>query len=211
MKKIGLFILLLLPVFMQAQTLRELFINMPDSICLLLTKNDRADFADFLDSKMRAQVKNKFGKQSEMKVLTKDYLLLETTSASNLQMKLLPLNDSVNVIFAVETYQGPANNSHVAVYSTSWQELPLKDYIILPSLIDFLSASDTIDVEKRKIALKNADMYLIKAVLSPDTNTLSFVYTTIDYMDKEAAMALHPFLKPDPLVYEWKNGRFILK
>ena len=64
---------------------------MPDSMCLLLTKNNRADFADFLESNMRAQVKNKFENMSEMKTLTKDYLLLETTSASTLQMKLLPL------------------------------------------------------------------------------------------------------------------------
>lgn len=211
MKKIGLFILLLLPAFMQAQTLRELFINMPDSICLLLTKNDRADFADFLDSKMRAQVKNKFGRQSEMKALTKDYLLLETTSASTLQMKLLTVNDSVDVILAVETCQGPASDSRLTVYSTSWQKLPLKDYITLPSSDDFLSVLDTIDVEKRKIALKNADMYLMKATLSPDADSLSFVYTTIDYMDKEAAAALRPFLKPEPLTYEWKDGRFILK
>lgn len=211
MKRIGLFICLLLPLFMQAQTLRELFINMPDSICLLLTKNDRADFADFLDSKMRAQVKNKFGKQSEMKALTEDYLLLETTSASNLQVKLLPVNDSVDVIFAVETYKGPANDSRLTVYSTSWKELPLKDYITLPSLNDFLLASDTIDEERRNIALKKADMNLMAATFLPETNTLSFAYTTINYLDKEAAEELRPFLKPEQLVYEWKDGCFILK
>lgn len=211
MKRIVLFICLLLPLFVQAQTLRELFINMPDSICLLLTKNDRADFADFLDSKMRAQVKNKFGKQSEMKALTEDYLLLETTSASNLQMKLLPVNDSVDVIFVVETYKGPANDSHLTVYSTSWKELPLRNYITLPSLNDFLLVSDTIDVERKNIALKKADMNLMAATLLPGTNTLSFVYTTIDYMDKDAAEELRSFLKPEQLIYEWRDGCFILK
>lgn len=211
MKRIVLFICLLLPLFVQAQTLRELFINMPDSICLLLTKNDRADFADFLDSKMRAQVKNKFGKQSEMKALTEDYLLLETTSASNLQMKLLPVNDSVDVIFVVETYKGPANDSHLTVYSTSWKELPLRNYITLPSLNDFLLVSDTIDVERKNIALKKADMNLMAATLLPGTNTLSFAYTTIDYMDKDGAEELRSFLKPEQLIYEWRDGCFILK
>lgn len=211
MKKILLLISLLLPSLMQSQNIKDVFINMPDSMCLLLTKNNRADFADFLESNMRAQVKNKFENMSEMKTLTKDYLLLETTSASTLQMKLLPVNDSVNVICAVETYNGPASDSHISFYSTDWKDLPMSDFITLPSADVFLQVSDTIDIEKRNLALKKADMSLIKADLSPDSQTLIFTYTTIDYLDKDSSGELRSFLKTDPVVYEWRNGHFITK
>ncbi|RGN48136.1 MULTISPECIES: DUF3256 family protein [unclassified Bacteroides] len=211
MKKILLLISLLLPSLMQSQNIKDVFINMPDSMCLLLTKNNRADFADFLESNMRAQVKNKFENMSEMKTLTKDYLLLETTSASTLQMKLLPVNDSVNVICAVETYNGPASDSHISFYSTDWKDLPMSDFITLPSVDVFLQVSDTIDIEKRNLALKKADMSLIKADLSPDSQTLIFTYTTIDYLDKDSSEELCSFLKTDPVVYEWRNGHFITK
>ena len=211
MKKILLLISLLLPSLMQSQNIKDVFINMPDSMCLLLTKNNRADFADFLESNMRAQVKNKFENMSEMKTLTKDYLLLETTSASTLQMKLLPVNDSVNVICAVETYNGPASDSHISFYSTDWKDLPMSDFITLPSVDVFLKVSDTIDIEKRNLALKKADMSLIKADLSPDSQTLIFTYTTIDYLDKDSSEELCSFLKTDPVVYEWRNGHFITK
>jgi hypothetical protein len=211
MKKILLLISLLLPSLMQSQNIKDVFINMPDSMCLLLTKNNRADFADFLESNMRAQVKNKFENMSEMKTLTKDYLLLETTSASTLQMKLLPVNDSVNVICAVETYNGPASDSHISFYSTDWKDLPMSDFITLPSVDVFLQVSDTIDIEKRNLALKKADMSLIKTDLSPDSQTLIFTYTTIDYLDKDSSEELRSFLKTDPVVYEWRNGHFITK
>ena len=211
MKKILLLISLLLPSLMQSQNIKDVFINMPDSMCLLLTKNNRADFADFLESNMRAQVKNKFENMSEMKTLTKDYLLLETTSASTLQMKLLPVNGSVNVICAVETYNGPASDSHISFYSTDWKDLPMSDFITLPSVDVFLQVSDTIDIEKRNLALKKADMSLIKADLSPDSQTLIFTYTTIDYLDKDSSEELCSFLKTDPVVYEWRNGHFITK
>ena len=211
MKKILLLISLLLPSLMQSQNIKDVFINMPDSMCLLLTKNNRADFADFLESNMRAQVKNKFENMSEMITLTKDYLLLETTSASTLQMKLLPVNDSVNVICAVETYNGPASDSHISFYSTDWKDLPMSDFITLPSVDVFLQVSDTIDIEKRNLALKKADMSLIKTDLSPDSQTLIFTYTTIDYLDKDSSEELRSFLKTDPVVYEWRNGHFITK
>jgi hypothetical protein len=45
--------LLFLALFAQAQDARTVFINMPDSLMPLLTKVNREDCIDFLDSKMR--------------------------------------------------------------------------------------------------------------------------------------------------------------
>jgi DNA primase len=42
-----------------AQNMRELVRTMPDSILTLLTRNDRLDFIDYLDSNMKAEVTNK--------------------------------------------------------------------------------------------------------------------------------------------------------
>ena len=43
-----------------AQEMRDIFVEMPDSIIPLLTQSNRADCVDFLDAKMRARVTNKF-------------------------------------------------------------------------------------------------------------------------------------------------------
>ena len=48
---------------LQAQEAKTLFINMPDSLNLILTKVNREDCIDFLESKMKAEVENRFGKK----------------------------------------------------------------------------------------------------------------------------------------------------
>ena len=67
---------------------------MPDSLSPLLTKVNREDCIDFLESKMKAQVENRFGKKSEMTDLGKDYVSVCKCQLNLRQMKVLALNDS---------------------------------------------------------------------------------------------------------------------
>ena len=70
-----------------------------------------------------------------------------------------------------------------------------------------MPASDTIDVYRYQDARLQADMLLMKADLSGKDATLTFTFTTPDYMEREAAEKLKPFLRR-PIVYHWKNGAF---
>ena len=126
--------MLLCGLSLYAQDMKTLFIAMPDSVAPLLTKVNREDCVDFLASNMKAEVKNRFGKVSELKRLTDDYLFLQTTGSSSMEMKLLPLNDSVKVICVVNTVCGPACDSEVRFYNTDWQQLAKEDFIQLPSV-----------------------------------------------------------------------------
>ena len=83
---------------MVGQTAKDCFKAMPDSLMPLLTQVNRADFIDFLESDMRAEVTNRFNRKSEMTRLTKDYIRIQMTERSSWQMKVLPLNDSVRVV-----------------------------------------------------------------------------------------------------------------
>ena len=92
MRKIVLTIVVMFSYILgYAQDMRSLFIAIPDSIMPLLTKVNREDFGDFLDSGMKAEVKNRFGNKSEMRKMTSDYVDLQLTSSSNVEMKLLPM------------------------------------------------------------------------------------------------------------------------
>ena len=91
---VGLFV----STALQAQEAKTLFVNMPDSLSPLLTKVNREDCIDFLESKMKAQVENRFGKKSEMTDLSKDYIRMQMSAQSTWQMKVLALNDSTKVI-----------------------------------------------------------------------------------------------------------------
>lgn len=194
----------------QAQDMKSLFVAMPDSVAPLLTKVNREDCIDFLASDMKAEVKNRFGKPSELKKMTEDYLFMQTTSQSSLEMKLLPLNDSVQVICVVKTVCASACDSHIRFFSTDWEERPLTDFVELPSVDGFYVPADSIDDVYANIRVK-ADMDLMKMELSPETKTLSFFYTTPDYLSKEDRKELAPYLDKSPVIYEWKDGKFAKK
>ena len=133
MKRLILLISLFVSISLQAQNMKELFVAMPDTLVPLLTKVNREDFGDFLASKMKAEVRNRFGKTSEMTELTDDYLYLKMTSVSSMEMKLLPLKDSLKVICVVQTYQAPVSDSKVRFYDTDWKPLEASRFIDLPA------------------------------------------------------------------------------
>ena len=190
-----------------AQDMRSVFISMPDSVAPLLTKVNREDCVDFLDSNMKAVVRNRFDKESELKTLTKDYLLMQMTASSTMEMKLLPMNDSVKVICVVRTVQTDVPDSDVRFYDTTWKELPMDDYFSLPPEDAFYLPTDSIDEELVKVR-KKADMYLVKYSLSVERPVLEAEYTTPDYLNEEDRKELQKYLRKEPLVLEWKNGRF---
>ena len=195
---------------LQAQDMKSLYAALPDSLSPLLTKVNREDFADFLDSHMKAEVKNRFDRPSEMKQLTPDYLLLQETGSNTIEMKLLPLNDSVKVICVVTTCYAPAADSHLSFYDTGWHPLPASRFVAPPSEDEFyLPAASQAQADSVASLRRFADLYLLKASLSADSRTLSFTYTTPDYIDKKDAAQLRSFIVKQPLRYEWKEGKFV--
>ena len=195
-------------ISVSAQDMKSVFIAMPDSITPLLTKVNKEDFVDFLDSNMKAEVKNRFDGTAEMKVLTEDYTLVQTSEIGTLEMKLLPVNDSTKVICMVKTVCASACDSDVRFYTSDWsKELDAASLLQRPSADVFFLPNDTLS-EEGVLIRKKADMHLMKVSLSKDTPTLTFIYTTPDYLNQEDKEKLLPHLRKEPVVLEWKDGKF---
>ena len=201
-------LMLFLATSLQAQGLKAYYVEMPDTLSPLLTKVNREDFCDFLASNMKAEVKNRLGQKSEMLKLTGNYLQVKLSSVSSYEMKLLPLNDSTDVICVVNSYNGPATDSQVHFYSTEWKELPASHFLTLPLQDEFYLKSQSAETEEEKRVREKADLFLMKAALDADSDTLSFTYTTPDYLDKDAAEKLRLMLRKEPVKRVWKEGKF---
>ena len=198
---------LLCLIHIGAQDMRTLLVAMPDSILPLLTKNNRMDCVDFVDSKMKAEVKNRLGEVSELKVLTKDYLLLQMTSQSTVEMKLLSVNDSAKVVCVVRTVCAPVCDSAVEFYDISWKRLKTADYIACPPVDSFFRNPAQTDLPYQLLREK-ADVDLIKASLSVERAVIRFEYTTPDYLSEDDREKIRPYLRKDPLVYSWTDRKF---
>ena len=191
-----------------AQDMKSVFVAMPDSVTPLLTKVNREDCIDFLDSNMKAVVKNRFGNVAEMKVLTDDYVLMQTSEVGTLEMKLLPLADSTKVICMVKTVNVPVADSSVRFYTSDWsQQLDVKEFLQLPSMDAFFLPNDSLK-DEAILTRKKADMHLMKAQLSKEDTSLTFTYTTPDYLNEEDREKLSPHLRKESIVLRWSEGKF---
>jgi hypothetical protein len=191
-----------------AQDMKSVFVAMPDSVTPLLTKVNREDCIDFLDSNMKAVVKNRFGNVAEMKVLTDDYVLMQTSEVGTLEMKLLPLADSTKVICMVKTVNVPVADSSVRFYTSDWsQQLDAKEFLQLPSMDAFFLPNDSLK-DEAILTRKKADMHLMKAQLSKEDTSLTFTYTTPDYLNEEDREKLSPHLRKESIVLRWSEGKF---
>lgn len=191
-----------------AQDMKSVFVAMPDSVTPLLTKVNREDCIDFLDSNMKAVVKNRFGDVAEMKVLTDDYVLMQTSEVGTLEMKLLPLADSTKVICMVKTVNVPVADSSVRFYTSDWsQQLDVKEFLQLPSMDAFFLPNDSLK-DEAILTRKKADMHLMKAQLSKEDTSLTFTYTTPDYLNEEDREKLSPHLRKESIVLRWSEGKF---
>ena len=191
-----------------AQNMKSVFVSMPDSIAPLLTQTNKEDCIDFLDSNMKAVVKNRFGNEAEMKALTENYVLMQTSPVGTLEMKLLPLNDSTNVVCMVKTVCASACDSEVHFYTSDWsKKLDAKNFLQTPEADAFFLPNDTLTDEDALIR-KKADMHLMKVSLSKDDASLTYIYSTPDYLNKEDREKLLPHLRKEPIVLRWQDGKF---
>lgn len=209
MKKRLKYIFLLLVVVVcnvQARTpMRQWFLAMPDSVMPLLTKNNRLDFIDFLDSKMEAIVINRLDGKSRMATLTDDYLLINYTKSCDVAMKLLPINDTTDVLCMVTTVRTMVDDSRVTFFDKAWQPLDALTLLEEPMLDDFRNAvkSDSADVAWRKM-----DVFFKTYRLSPDDASMICRLTTLDYLNEEDRKAVCPYMSGDSLVLTWAEGRY---
>lgn len=205
--------LLVTTLTVSAQDIKNLFIQMPDTLLPYLTKVNRADCIDFLASNMKAEVKNRFDRTTEMTSLSKDYIALTLSPQSKYELKLLPTSDTTNIICSVYTYEGKVPNSHVKFYTTDWKELSTEDYLSLPQPESFLPDSISVSMKEKlngrwEEVQKEADILFTRASLSDSTTSIRFTYTTPLYLDSEKREILTPLLKQKEIVYPWTNGKY---
>lgn len=157
--------------------IRDIYAAAPDSIFPLLTKNNRLDQIDFRENNMQAVVKNKFDEHAEMLALNDKYLKLQLSQRCVVEMRLL----SDSTFCMVQTYSGPAPDSRIRLFDTTWNELP--QVIECPAVDDFLSEDIDTDVRLALQALP-----LIKASLSEDDDYITFALQTSELTREQRKM-----------------------
>ena len=120
---------------------------------------------------------------------------MQMTPETTWQMKVLALNDTTNVICTVATACAPACDSSIRFYTTDWKPLTADSFITLPVMNDFLLTPDSTAIYEFDEASRSADILLMKVDMNKENTELAVTLSTPDYMSKETAEKLKPFLR----------------
>ena len=117
----------------QAQTVREVFKSMPDSLAPYLSMNNRLDMIDFMDAGMKAVVANQLGGDTQMTFLSDDSLSVKMNEAFLLDLKLQKI-DTATVVLLKRTYFTQKGQYEVVSQSFTSYWRPLSKPIVKSTL-----------------------------------------------------------------------------
>ena len=180
-----------------AQSLREVWIEMPDSILPYLSKSQRTELADYVEMKAEPAVLSTFGDSVRIERMTNNYLLLKANEATRLEIKLL----DNNTLALVQTWMAPAAESKLRLFNLQWQPkeavVAYKVNIVKP---DSMSDEDFAD-------LKTLMSPRLKEYrLSADNNSLS-VSWNYPLLSKKDVKRVTELLKSQVLNWTGKDFR----
>ena len=184
----------------QAKDIREIWLSMPDSVITYLNKNKRIEMVDYIDMKVRADVKNALEGTSVMDTLTNEFMQVTLNEACTLQMRTLPSEDGDTLFCLVKSFKGPQTESEISIFNQDWKKI--KD--VTPLSASLIAKPDTMSATTFNDLQRLLDVSLIEAQLSIDKPTLTLTLSAIN-LSKEEKEKIRPLLSSRTLFWNGKE------
>jgi len=199
--------LLALTLTVHAQPVAHYFTQMPAEMIPGITIDTRKDLIDFFTNGKLAVMPAAFGGKVQLKALGEDYLLLQTSESSDMQIKILHPNDSLRVLAVVQTVAGPFRDSRVKFFDTSWK--PLKEWNMpIFSVKDFIDFQKAADLGLTDRIHEIGPRLFVTITFKPNENAFSAVSSLKEDMEKAQSEKLGALVR-DSVVYRLSNNRFL--
>ena len=180
-----------------AQSLREVWIEMPDSILPYLSKSQRTELADYVEMKAEPVVLNVFGDSVWIERMTNNYLLVKASEVTLLEIKLL----DNNTLALVQTWKAPAAESKLSLFDLQWQP---KEAVV--EYNENIVKPDTMTDEEFNDLKSLMYPRLKEYRLSPENNSLS-VSWNYPLLSKKELKRMVDLLKPQVLNWTGRDFR----
>ncbi len=178
--------------------MRDILAQLPDSVLPLTTRNNRLDCIDFIENGMEARVKNLFGDQVVLDSLTEDFMLLRTSEASCVEMKLFA-EGTDTLICVNRIYMGPVADSEVKVFDTSWsfvRTVPRPDVArFVRSVGDIQPWTEEMADTMRMVRAEAEFLPLMRATLSSASRGIVWTLQTSEF-SKDIKKVAEKYLQP---------------
>lgn len=196
-----------MPLRLNARNIKELFISEPGDVIPLLSQSVKMDMLDYLDAGRMAEVNNALGKGTHFNKVTDNYMSIQVTKSSCVELLLMPVSATDSIIIAITTFNLPAKDSRIDFYTTDWGKYVHNErFFKEPSLNDFIYIPKGVKTKKEDI-FTNIDFPVIQYVINPDKYTITATNNIKDYMSKEDYEKVSPYLCHE-IEYIFKDGKF---
>ncbi|MDO4160606.1 MAG: DUF3256 family protein [Prevotellaceae bacterium] len=165
-------------------------------------------FANLRDS---MKVKNVLNGNTYVDSISDSFMKVHLNDVSEIELKLLPLNDSTKVICMIKSYNSPVMESIIKFYSTEWRSV--ESSLGLPDMTDaeavlsaFTQKPDTMTLSRYNELKKYIEPVAVSACFSDkDENTITFT-VSMPMLNKEDTKAVKDIIKQKS--FKWINGSF---
>ena len=213
MKRLSLIIILtgVLTTVIAQTPVREAWMSMPDNIIGYLNKNLRQEHLDFMDMKVKSEVKNLFLSQGVMDSLSTHYLSVQLNDITRLQLQVFETTDSVAPVYClIKTVNTPYVESDITFYHSDWSPIPHHFGLPVNShrdslLTTFTNRPDTMSVERFEEVKDMMDPIGFKISVLDDGETLLFEISC-PFMVKEEERSIRAIIKQRK--YKWNKEVF---
>lgn len=202
--------LLLVNLNIFAQGFERLYVNMPDDLNPILSKQNRLELLEYYKAHQVDSIKNRF---KHKVVLIKfdsiqQHLIVKNTNSTTFEMKVLKQADSTAIIGIIRTVCGPVCQSRIDFYDYTWHSVALQ--FQMPKTMDWINKSSLTEA--------SIDSMWVKQILENSYISLSFDGKTqnliancnsLDFLAEADKKELSSYIKQSPIVLELIKNKWI--
>lgn len=198
-------ILLLTVTASFSQSAEWYFIKMPADLLPTLPLNSRKDLVDFYKNERTSVMPAAFGGEMSLKVLKDDFIFVQTSQVTDMQIKLLPMNDTLKLIAVIHSASSPMKNSIISFYNTDWKPITgiWKNELTCLDFFDVAGSGEELSNRFKNHCIR----FFIQLSFETGSNDLIVFSPIKEDSQGDFPQEFLPFLK-DSFRIVWKNGKF---
>lgn len=192
-----------------SQNATEIFCSLPKKVLELIPPRLRRDMTDYyLQADSIYNVTNNLGGTSHLIDLTDDYLKVQVTDVSTMEIKMLP-HKGQQIATVVYTTYGEAADSKILFFDEYVQEINPEKFFKAPQLKDFFSIPRGSLTTMKEIE-QMVGFCTIEYRLNAADDSLC-AYLTIDKHINQDDYNIIKLFMLDSLIYDWDSKKYRLR
>ena len=187
---------------------RRAFIEFDIDMLDLINKDLRLAMLNYYDIDSIPEFGNDFSGATRLRKLTPDFLDLQVSESSSMQLKVLPLKNGSQILVSVYTVGEPGDlmESEIKFFDSNLKPLDSKKFFTEPPLSAFFSfpTGNKTTMKDIEQALPFSSIYY---TLSADNNNIVGKLTIPDSMNVEDKKLVETLMRPQ-IIMNWDGNKF---